>query len=78
MKSLPAYIVTMLTRTVTSKNEMQKNERGDYTRACVAVVHRRPYSALHPFRRFFDRNCVYIALGLAPQALACLQVLATG
>ena len=46
MKSLPAYSVTMLTRTVTSKNEMQKRERGDYTRTRVVVVHRRLYPAL--------------------------------
>ena len=46
MKSLPAYSVTMLTRTVTSENEMQNSERGDYTSKRVVVVHIRLYSAL--------------------------------
>jgi len=64
MKSLPAYSVTMLTRIVTSENEMQKSDRGDYTSTRVVVVHRRLYSAL--------------ALGPAPQVLECLLVLSTG
>ena len=64
MKSLPAYPITMLTRTVTSKNEMQNSVRCDCPSTRVVVVHRRLYSAL--------------ALGPAPQVLACVLVLATG
>ena len=64
MKSLSAYSVTMLAPCIVTDTKFRKSERSDFSDTCVVVVHIGLYSAL--------------ALGHAPQLLACVLVLATG